>query len=211
MGTFMKRTLAALRTFSGVALAAVCLAGCGGSGGSSALAPPDPAGSNTGTLLVSVTDADGDFVSYSVDVLSVTLRRTGGSTVEVLPAATRIDFAQLTDLSDLLAVATLAPGDIVGGTIRLDYTNAEVFVQAGGLVVPANVVGADGLPVGVTELTIDLPARERLVITRDRAALLALDFDLAASNEVNVSQSPPVVTARPYLIAEVRPVTEKEL
>jgi hypothetical protein len=210
MGTFKRRTLAALRTFTGVALAAVYVAGCGGSSGSTGATPP-PAGPNTGTLLVSVTDADGDFVSYSVDVLSVTLRRLGGSTVEVLPGATRIDFAQLTDLSDLLAVATLAPGDIVGGTIRLDYRNAEVFVQAGGLVVPATVVGADGQPLGVTELTFDLAARERLVITRDRAALLALDFDLAASNEVNVSQSPPVVTARPYLVAEVRPVTEKEL
>jgi hypothetical protein len=210
MGTFKRRTLAALRTFTGVALAAVYVAGCGGSSGSTGATPP-PAGPNTGTLLVSVTDADGDFVSYSVDVLSVTLRRLGGSTVEVLPGATRIDFAQLTDLSDLLAVATLAPGDIVGGTIRLDYSNAEVFVQAGGLVVPATVVGADGQPLGVTELTFDLAARERLVITRDRAALLALDFDLAASNEVNVSQSPPVVTARPYLVAEVRPVTEKEL
>ena len=212
MSTFMRRTLAAWRTFTGVALAAVCLAGCGGSGGSAATTPQDPAaGPNTGTLLVSVTDADGDFVSYSVDVLSVTLRRLGGSTVEVLPAATRIDFAQLTDLSDLLAVATLAPGDIVGGTIRLDYGNAEVVVQAGSDVVAATVVGADGQPLGVTELTIDLAAREHLVITRGRAALLALDFDLAASNDVDMSQSPPVVTARPYLVAEVQPVTEKEL
>ena len=55
--------------------------------------------------------------------------------------STRIDFAQLTELSDLLAVATLAPGDIVGGTIRLDYGNAEVFVESGGQVVRANVVG----------------------------------------------------------------------
>ena len=179
MGTFTTRTLAALRTFTGAALAAVFLAGCGGSGGSTVATPPDPgAAANTGTLLVSVTDADGDFVSYSVDVLSVTLRRPGGSTVEVLPAATRIDFAQLTDLSDLLAVATLAPGDIVGGTIRLDYSNAEVVVQAGSDVVAANVVGADGQPLGVTELTIDLAAREHLVITRGRAALLALDFVL---------------------------------
>ena len=210
MGTFMRRALAALRTITGVAFAAIFLAACGGSGGSNAGAPT-PSGSDLGTVLVSVTDADGDFVSYSVDVLSVTLRRAGGSTVEVLPAATRIDFAQLTDLSDLLAVATLAPGDIVGGTIRLDYSNAEVFVEAGGDVVPANVVGADGQPLGVTELTIDLAAREHLVITRGRAALLSLDLDLAASNEVNASATPPVVTARPFLVAEVDPVTEKDL
>jgi hypothetical protein len=162
-------------------------------------------------LLVSVTDADGDFVSYSVDVLSVTLQRRGGTTVEVLPAATRIDFAQLTELADLLAVATLAPGDIVGGTIRLDYGSAEVFVEAGGEVVRATVVDTNGAPLGVTELDIELAARNHLVITRGRAALLALDFDLAASHEVDLARSPPVVTARPYIVAEVEPVAEKEL
>jgi hypothetical protein len=192
------------------AIAGFGLAGCGGSGGS-ASSPPPAGDADNGTLLVSVTDADGDFVSYSVDVLSVTLERRGGGTVEVLPARTRIDFAQLTDLADLLAVATLAPGDIVGGRIRLDYGTAEVFVEQGGQVVAANVVDAAGQPLGVTELTIELAERERLVITRGRAALLALDFDLAASHEVDVARSPPVVTARPYIVAEVEPVTEKQL
>jgi hypothetical protein len=191
-------------------LAGVGLTGCGGSG-ESASTPQLEAPQADGTLLVSVTDADGDFVGYSVDVLSVTLVRRGGATVEVLPARTRIDFAQLTDLADLLAVAALAPGDIVGGKIRLDYATAEVFVERGDQVVRANVVDADGQPLGVTELTIELAERERLVITRGRAALLALDFDLAASHEVDVASSPPVVAARPYIVAEVAPVTEKQL
>ena len=34
-----------------------------------------PTAPDTGTLLVSLTDADGDFVGYSVDVLSVSLQR----------------------------------------------------------------------------------------------------------------------------------------
>ena len=50
-----------------------------------------------------------------------------------------------------------------------------------------------------------------MVITRGRAALLALDFDLAASHDVNLAGSPPVVTARPYIVAEIEPVAEKEL
>src|SRR5688572_29031985 len=142
MDTSYTRMRAALRASWIAALEAVGLAGCGGSGGSDpAAANPPTATSEFGTLLISLTDADGDFVGYSVDVLSVTLQRRGGGTVEVLPAATRIDFAQLTELSDLLAVATLAPGDIVGGKIRLDYSNAEVMVQSGGQVVRANVVG----------------------------------------------------------------------
>jgi len=212
MDTSYTRLRTALRTSWLAALAAIGLAGCGGSGGSTP-SPANPPGatSDAGTLLISLTDADGDFVGYSVDVLSVTLQRRGGGTVEVLPAATRIDFAQLTELSDLLAVATLAPGDIVGGKIRLDYSNAEVFVQSGGQVVKAKVVGADGAPLGVEELEIQLPDRERLVITRGRAAMLSLDFDLAASHEVDVTQSPPLVKARPYIVAEIDPVAEKDL
>jgi hypothetical protein len=212
METYYTRMRAMLRSAWIVALAAAGLAGCSGSGDSSAPASsPPPATSDAGTLLISVTDAEGDFVGYSVDVLSVTLQRLGGGTVEVLPATTRIDFAQLTELSDLLAVATLAPGDIVGGKIRLDYSNAEVFVESGGHVVRANVVGASGTPLGVTEIDIELAAREHLVITRGRAALLALDFDLAASHEVDLGQSPPLVKARPYIVAEGQPVAEKEL
>ena len=211
MDTLLQRSRAALRSSWMIALTLAGLAGCGGSGGEPTAGNPPAATPDTGTLLVSITDADGDFVSYSVDVLSVTLERRGGGTVEVLPATTRIDFAQLTDLSDLLAVATLAPGDIVGGKVRLDYANAEVFVESGGQVVRANVVGENGAPLGVAELDIELAARNHLVITRGRAALLALDFDLAASHDVNLAGSPPVVTARPYIVAEIEPVAEKEL
>ena len=212
MDTSYTRMRGMLRASWIAALAAVGLAGCGGSGGSDpGAANPPAATSDSGTLLISLTDADGDFVGYSVDVLSITLQRRGGGTVEVLPAATRIDFAQLTELSDLLAVATLAPGDIVGGKIRLDYSNAEVSVLSGGQVTRAKVVGANGTPLGVTELDIQLPERERLVITRARAALLSLDFDLAASHEVDLSQTPPVVKARPYIVAEIDPVAEKDL
>lgn len=211
MDRVFKRIRAKLRSSWMIVLAAASLTGCGGgSDGSTAGNPPPPA-PDTGTLLVSITDADGDFVGYSVDVLSVTLERRGGGTVEVLPAATRIDFAQLTELSDLLAVATLAPGDIVGGKIRLDYGNAEVFVALGGQVVRANVVDANGAPLGITELEIELAARNHLVITRGRAALLSLDFDLAASHDVDMAQTPPVVKARPYVVAEIEPVAEKEL
>ena len=90
MDTFT-RMRGMLRTSWIAALAAVGLAGCGGSGGSAPSSTnPPTATSDVGTLLISLTDADGDFVGYSVDVLSVTLQRRGGGTVEVLPAATRI-------------------------------------------------------------------------------------------------------------------------
>lgn len=190
----------------------MALTGCsgGGSGGNTTAASGACSTANCGTLMVGLTDADGDFVNYWVDVLSLTLKRSDGSTVEMLPKTTRVDFAQLTNLSDLLSVATLAPGDIVGGTIRLDYTNAEINVEAGGQVVQADVVDGNNNPIGVTSLDIQLSDRDHLVITRGRAAFLSLDFDLAASNQVNTDVSPPKVTAQPYLVADVQPVANKQ-
>jgi hypothetical protein len=195
---------------------ALLLIGCSGSGSSPAAS--DAAGDcsaaspdGCGTVLVAVTDADGDFVSYSVDVLSVTLERANGSSVETLPAATRIDFAQLTDLADLLSVASVAPGEFVGGTIRLDYAAAEIFVEAGGDIVAAQAVDAAGQALGVAEVEIRLAERDHLIVTRGRAAFLSLDFDLAVSHTVDTTQTPALVTAQPYIVAEIVPVEEKEL
>jgi hypothetical protein len=50
-----------------------------------------------------------------------------------------------------------------------------------------------------------------LIVTAGRTAFLTIDFDLAASHEVDLSVTPARVTARPYLVAEVQPMTEKEL
>jgi hypothetical protein len=209
------------RSLLALAASLLALAGCGGSGGGdpSASSSGSSAGTQSatcasndcGTLLLGLTDADGDFVSYSVDVLSIELRRANGASVETLPKKVRVDFAQLTDMSDLLSVTTLAPGDFIGGKIRLDYSNAEVFVEKNGDVVQAQVVDENGQPLGQTELEIRLAERNHLVITRGRAAFLAVDFDLAASHEVEVGSTPPVVKARPYIVAEVQPVEEKEL
>src|SRR5690606_26705245 len=216
----MRRSLLEIGWNAAIAMLALAVAGCGGSGGDGgpqgSFNPgcvPDSASAsqNCGTVLVAVTDAEGDFVSYTVDVLSLTLRRPNGATVELLPATTRIDFAELVELSDLITAATVAPGDFAGGTLRLDYSDAEVFVEAGGDVVAAEVVDETGQPLGVVEVEIRLADADHLIVTRGRAALLSVDFDLAASHEVDTTSTPPVVTARPYIVATVAPIEEKEL
>ncbi len=212
------RTMWAFLGFAPLATLAILLSACGGGSGAD-VAPttttnPPAAGcaaGDCGTVLVSVTDAEGDLLSYSVDVLSITLRRADGGSVEMLTDPTRVDFAQLVEFSELLAAVDVASGDINGGSIRLDYSTAEVFVEANGEMVQADVVDADGNPLGIVDLEIDLANREHLIVTRGRAALLELDFDLAASHTVDTTVSPPQVTAEPYIVAEVRPVDEKEI
>src|SRR5690349_16761759 len=199
------------RTWSVIALAAaaLALAGCGGSGSSASNNPS--ACSDCGTLLVGLTDADGDFVSYTVDVLSIKLTRPGGAQVETLPQTTRVDFAQLTNLSDLFSVSTLAAGDFAKGTIRIDYTNADIEVQKGTDTVKATAVDENGKPLGVTELEIRFDGRDHVMVTKRRATFLAVDFNLAASNVVDMTKTPPVVTVNTFITATVQPVENKDL
>lgn len=185
-----------------------------GDGGATAQAcdPSDPATADEcGTVFVSITDADGDFLSYYVDVLSLTLERANGDVVETLPSTTRIDFAQYVDLTEFLTAATVPPGTYVGGSIRLDYTNSDVSVEVDGAAVPAEVVGTDGQALGVTELDIQLDNRNRLVVARGLPSLLTVDFDLSASHSVDISQTPAIATAEPFIVAEIDPVDSKDI
>jgi len=200
-----------------VALAALVslLTGCGNgssdqdAAASGASACSDPAG--CGVAYVAMTDADGDFLSYTVDVVSLKLRKANGAEVETLPNQTRVDFAQYVDLTEFITAATIPNGIYVEGTLRLDYTNAAVTVERDGQPVAATVVGASGAPLGVVDVRVVLDNRNRLVVAPGRPALLTLDFNLAATNAVNLTPTPAIVTARPTLIASLEPVEQKEL
>ena len=111
------------------------IAACGGGAGTSDSSgavpsatcdPNDPSThSECGTVLVALTDADGDFLNYTVDVLSLELETANGRIVETLPRSTRINFSDYVDLTELVTAANIPPAVYVAGTIRLDYTNAD--------------------------------------------------------------------------------------
>lgn len=191
-----------------VALAAL-LAACGGSGSSGSSSPQ--ACVDCGTAIVSLTDADGDFSSYTVDVVSLSLERANGSVVQTLPRTARVDFAQLVDLSELLTALDVPAGRYVKGSITVDYSNASVFVEQNGIPVPATVVGSDGQPLGQVTLVLDLASDRPFTITRGRIARLALDFDLLASNTVDLTTTPVTVTAEPFVVASVDVGDSKDL
>ena len=93
----------------------LALTACGGS--STATNPADPVAAaecdptdpgtagECGTLIIGLTDADGDFLSYTVDVLSLLLEKADGTVIEVLPNSTRVDFAQYVDLTEFIQEA----------------------------------------------------------------------------------------------------------
>lgn len=187
--------------FLGLLLVAGALVACGGGMSSDS----SDTGSN-GDLVLSLTDAQGDFANYTVDVVSLTLTKANGAEVSTLPLATRVDFAQYTDITEFLTVATVASGIYVAATMVLDYTDADIWVEnaVGELVQVENIVDENGDPLDQVEVTVQLEDRNRLVIAPGRPKHLQLDFDLKATNIVTFDdQGDPTVSVDPYLIADV--------
>lgn len=164
-----------------------------------------------GEVLIGLTDADGDFVTYSVDVTELTLVRADGVVVNALPGSARIDFAQYTELTEFLTAATIPPGIYRSGTISLDYSDAEIMVENGDQMSTAVVVDSTGQVLGQASFEIILDQQRQLVVRPGLPSLLTIDFDLAASHEVDLTADPITATAEPFLLAEVDPVDSKEL
>ena len=162
------------------------------------------------TVLIGLTDAEGDFLNYTVDVLGLTLETANGRTVEVMPNATRVNFTEYVDVTELVAAAIVPPATYVSGTIHLDYGDAEVLVEANGVAKEAVVTDLDDIELGQTSLKIVLSNRDHLIVTKRRAHLLQLDFDLEASHEVNIEPMPARAAAQQFIAAEVHPVDEKD-
>lgn len=198
---------------------AAALLGCGGgssySGGNATAMPPSSVACNDsagcGTAFIAMTDADGDFLSYAVDVVSLKLKRANGTVVETLPNQTRVDFSQYVDVTEFISAATIPNGNYIEGTLRLDYSNAQVTVEKNGMPVAAKVVDANGNGLGVVDVRVVLDNRSHLVVAPGLPALLTLDFNLDATNMVDLTTTPVTVKARPTLIASLEPVEQREL
>ena len=201
-------------------LTALILAACGGSASTSSNPASNPTAScdpndpatfdECGTVLIGFTDADGDFLNYTVDVLSLTLEAANGSVIEVMPRQTRVNFADYVDVAELVTAAVVPPATYVAGTISLDYSDSEVYVEESGAAKKA-IVTLNGVELGQTDLKIVLSNRDQLTVNRRRAHLLQLDFDLAASHQVDITATPATAASEQFIVAEVHPVDEKDI
>ena len=179
------------------------LSGCGGGGSQSQ--------SGSGEVVISLTDAEGDFATYTVDVVSIKLTRVDGTEVETLPLVTRIDFAEYTEVAEFLTAATVPNGRYVKGSMVLDYGNADIRVEdSNGDAQPATaVVDSEGNPLGRLEVNVVLEGRSALPVAPGIPRNLLLDFDLEQSNSVVFAGGEVTVTVAPVLIAEVDPQAPK--
>ena len=190
---------------------AVVLSGCADSGSSGS----NPTGDNdTGDLVVGLTDAESDFVKYEVDIVSLTLTKQNGAVVDALPVVTRVDFAQYVEMTEFLTAATIPVGRYVEATIELDYSEADLLVEgSGGSAVPVDtndIIDDTGATINRLTVSVQLQGRNALIIAPGIPAHLTLDFDLSASNHVDLTDpAQPMVTVNPLLVAEINPENPK--
>jgi hypothetical protein len=176
-------------------------------------APVTPASctaSTCGSMVMTVTDAAGEFLSYQVNLVSLQLQKADGSMVETLPATTAVDFVQLINLSEILSVRQIPPGDYVAAQVTVDFTNASIMVDDGtGTGVAVKPVDSTGAALGQLQLMVQLDAKNHLQINAAKTSRIAFDFNLLASNMVDLTAK--TVTVSPVLVAGVVPVDNKQV
>ncbi len=187
-----------LKRFFSIGLLAMLLSSCGGS------TVPEPTTKTlppSGKFSIVLTDASGDFLSYTVDVNSIELTKTNGTVIETSPINSRINFADYTDLSEFFSVVTIPQGLYNKVTLNLDYSNAEIIIQDdNGISYPATAVDANGVPLAQFALDVNLGDKDAVRITKGKIAFLTIDFDLAASNKI-LGYDPAQVEVEPFLLA----------
>jgi hypothetical protein len=203
IGTFVHPRLR--KTLSKAAIALVCVgaifaAGCHGQGNISYY----------GIAWMTVTsDTTPEYASYIVTIDSITLTRSDDVTVTAVSTPEIVDLTQIHNIAEMWSSGSIPDGTYVAATITLDYTNAVISVMKNG--VPTQAAALDyttktscaaGGPCTYS-VNVDFDASTQPTITptfaSTSAALINVDFDLAASGVIDLSTTIPTVYVRPFM------------
>jgi hypothetical protein len=169
-------------------------------------------GGEVGEIVIGLTDDQGDFINYTVDVVYLTLTKANDAVVDTLPISTRVDFSQYTEMTEFITAATIPSGVYTEATLMLDYQDADIWVEDidGNAVEVETILDVDGNPITTLEVSVRLEGRNALLIVPGIPAHLTLDFNLNASNRVEFDPlGSPELTVQPFLLAEVNPEAPK--
>jgi len=166
-----------------------------------------------GTAVVTMTStaSQDHFLAYRVGLVSVQLESSSGSAgLKILPTSTTVDLAGLTDVSEVLGAAAVSKGSYKSALITLDYSAAQIVYDNGSLNgVALTPVGANGQSLGLVKLTVKLDPGDSFDVSSKGASQLALAFNLAASNAVNLSAK--TVTVTPLIAGSAAPIDNKQV
>ncbi len=164
-----------------------------------------------GTAVVTLTSTPSTdtFLAYRVNLVSVQLQTSSGKTTAgALPSSTTVDLARLTNLADVVGTVGIASGNFSQVAVTLDYSSAQIVYDDGtpdG--VPLTPIGPSGQAVHQVTMTLYLDPSNQLSILRKGSGRLSLEFNLAASNVVNLTQK--TVTVTPLMAASAAAIDSK--
>jgi hypothetical protein len=171
--------------------------------------------SGYGIAWVTLSDTPGDFTSYIVNVDSVTLKGTAYGVITAVSTPETVDFTKLDNIAELWSAASIPNDTYTAATIVLDYTAANISVMVNGVPQKATVVDPKGAAVTTQTVTVTLDTSHPLIIvptlSSSSAMRVAIDFNLAASNVVDLTKSPAKVTVKPFITLAVAPADTKQV
>ena len=181
-------------------------------GGTTLLASCSGYGNITyGTAVVTMSDVSGEFASYIVNIDAITLTRNDGVLVPVLSQPEAVDLVKLHDLSELVEGPAVPIGTYTTLSLTLDYSAADITVNVNGVPTFVSPLNPSGGAMSVATLTVAFDPGNQLVINAGVCTRLAIDFNLAASNTINLATSPPTLTVQPFMTASVAPADQTVL
>jgi hypothetical protein len=167
--------------------------------------------SGSTVVTLTATPSSDPFIAYRVGVASIQLRTSSGKpSLMILPAETTVDFTKVTDLSEVLGSPTVPKGTYAGAEITLDYSTAQIIYDDGSLDgVALAPVDASGKALGLARVIVTVDPADPLRSAAKQANRLSLNFNLAASNLINLSND--TVTITPLIAASMQPIDAKQV
>jgi hypothetical protein len=158
-------------------------------------------------VTLTATPSSDTFITYRVGLASIRLS-SGKSGVTVLPTQAMVDFTKLLDLSEVVGAPAVAKGTYTDALITLDFSTAVIVYDDGSLDgVALRPVSAKGNDLGVVTVQVTLDPSNPLLSAPKQVGLMALDFNLAASNIVDLKAR--TVTITPMVAASMLPIDTK--
>lgn len=152
---------------------------------------------------LTTTDDAAQFTTYLVAVDSVVLVGQLNGAISAVAVPETVDLTKLTNLSELWSTASVPVDTYTQAVITLDYTNAQISVMQNGVPVKVNVVDPSGAVPTTIVVTVTLDPSNQLILqptfATSNALRLAINYDMSASNKVDLTTSPPTLTVKPFM------------
>jgi hypothetical protein len=165
----------------------------------------------TAVVTMTSTPSTDNYLAYRVTLVSVDLlTSSGGSELTILPASTIVDFATLTNLDQVLGATKIPKGTYTSAVVTLDYTSSQIIFDNGSINgVQLAPIDVNDQPLGVVQITVTLDPNNTFGVASKGQALLAMNFNMGASNVVDLTNNTVLVT--PMVAASALPIDAKQV